>query len=250
MGSMGANFSMGKSMIKKILISILLSLFVVFSAYAWIMSPITSGNMCLYDDSFHAINTTYWTETDDNTELSVASGELNFNSSGTAQSAGDILSKWTFDSNESFDIRVDFNGISWTAGDNSSYFNQVAIEIGGGGIWLGFGRSITDGDVEQYYYIGSTSSYTGINNTATSGRLRIVYNGATGRATLYYWDTAQARWEWNDSTDGVSPAEDFTDEAVDVKLWFVRRAAAGGNTYNADMDNFRVINGCENITLP
>ena len=235
---------------KKIILSILFVVCLSFQASALGPMMLLSGSGCLnVNDDFtgddaSAPNATRWTQAGA-THMKIYSNKLNFNIADTITYTSSVTSKWTFPASTNFDVQVDFDVTILDAPESGNNY-AAYLGITGGGLHSEIAR-YRSATINGYYSSGSGGPYNEEAQADASGQLRITQTGCPGACvvTTYMWDSVSERWEWfTDDPLGDVRDEDYTDEAITVKLLFSKMATSGSTTVDSNMDNFVVNSGC------
>jgi len=191
------------------------------------------------DDDFTGDNgsepsSVLWTASDGCTIMDIQSNKLHFGEAGTRACSASVTSKWTFPANSNFDIQVDFDVTTLDApdsGQNQIAYFRVSNAAVNPYIFVARYRSTT---VNGYTSYGSASGGSEYAQADASGKLRFVMSGCPGSCVLKFYNWYDSQWEWNGSTDGRTCTEDFSSDAVVVRISFAKEATVGSTTIDAN----------------
>ena len=211
-----------------------------FGVKDWTASNYTE---CAYTDHFETIDTTYWTASG-STTFSATGDKWVFSETGTAAKDAKEFSKFYFNYDQDFEIRISYSNYAATNPSSGQHWPLFSILNSGDTRSSYIGRTTTSAGINEYYWEGSATSRGSTATTDTGGRFRI--KKVSGVVTCSYWDWDTASW----SDHVMSEDYDTPNENVYVIIYGQKAATGSSQTLTIHYDNFRVIDGCENITLP
>lgn len=185
----------------------------------------------------NALNSQYWAlnQEDVSGSFRIYSNQLYFNvTSASGDKHGWYISEWQL--NGDFDIQIDFSLTTFPTPSAST--NRGAwLAVNDGVTYVMVLRIIDSAGNSGYAYEGTSDTYAQFVQADSSGKLRLTKTSGTIKA--YEWDSGDARWEWNGSTDGYT----FTTTISGSPYVHIRAKVEDGSSVQSNMDNFVINSG-------